>query len=92
MNKFLVMNSVPKTVMSLPRVLPCDPGYVQRIKLLSNGGTVIKLDTIGNENFTEMKAQAELLLDAFFSKSKIKLITNTCREPDYGFAKFEVIV
>lgn len=86
------MSSIPKMVMSLPRVLPCDPGYVQRIKLLSNGGTVIKLDTIGNENYTKMKAQAELLLDAFFSKSKIKLITKTCREPDYGFAMFQVIV
>ena len=68
----------------------CGPGTIEKIRFLFNGDTVIKLDTVPNENYTDQPVHAKLLLDIFYSNLKVELITTTCRRTDFGFGEFKV--
>lgn len=69
---------------------PCGPGYIVSMRFLGNGHTVIKLDTVPQENYTTKKEFQKPLFDAFVARKKIVLFTETCTRSDYGFDLWKI--
>lgn len=69
----------------------CDPGVIEYIRYDFDGNNhiiVIKLDSIGNENYTNSEKLLQPLIYAYATGAKVTLHTSDCTTGDTGFSQF----